>query len=83
MAVAAEVVTTILVVALVAAMALAMFVGILGAVFGEGFERCPRCKRMTMSVHGHAHPGGCPTGLHAHAVHLVDSTFRSLHLRHR
>jgi hypothetical protein len=82
MAVAAEVITTILVVVLLLATAVTMVIGILGGVFGEGFERCPQCRRVTLCVKGQTHPAGCPATLHEHLEHLVDATFRGVHLRH-
>ena len=82
MAIAAEVIAGIFVVVLLAATALAMLVGILGGVFGEGFERCERCRHITLSFEGRPHPGGCPATLHQHVAHVVGVTFHGVHLRH-
>jgi hypothetical protein len=82
MAFAAEAVTTALVVALVMVTALAMLIGILGSAFGEGFERCPRCDRWTLSVHGQAHEGGCPVTVHEHVCAVLRAAFGGIHLRH-
>jgi len=82
MAVAAEAITTVLVVVLLSATAATMLIGILGGVFGEGFERCRRCGHLTLCCKGQAHPFGCPASVHEHVVHLVDATVRGVHLRH-
>jgi hypothetical protein len=82
MAMAAEVITGILVVILLVATAFAMVAGILGGVFGEGFERCGRCGHLTLGIRGHAHPKGCPDTLPGHLVHVVHSAFHDVHLRH-
>ena len=81
MAVAAEVITSVLVVVLLLATVLTMVVGILGSVFGEGFERCRQCGRVTFCIKGQTHPAGCPAPLHEHLAHLVDATVHGVHLR--
>jgi hypothetical protein len=59
-----------------------MLIGILGGVFDEDFERCPKCGHLTLCGKGHAHPVGCPATVHEHLVHLVDATVGDVHLRH-
>ncbi len=81
MAVAAETITTGLIVILLSATAVAMVVGILG-LFGEGFERCPRCRHLTLCVEREAHPAGCPATRHERISHVLDSSVRGIHLRH-
>jgi hypothetical protein len=82
MAVAAEVIAAILIAVLLAATAFAMMIGILGGVFGEGFERCARCGHMTLSMHRQAHQFGCPETVRQHLLHAVEVAFHDLHLRH-
>lgn len=82
MAVAAEVIAAILVALLLLATALTLLIGIMGAVFGEGFERCPHCGHHTLAVMGQTHPHGCPGTLAEHAAHLVHAAFHRVHLRH-
>jgi hypothetical protein len=82
MAVAAEVIAAILIAALLAATAFAMVIGILGGVFGEGFERCARCRQLTLSMHGQAHPYGCPDTVRQHLMHAVEVAFHDVHVRH-
>ena len=82
MAVAAEVVAAILIAGLLAATAFALTIGILGGVFGEGFERCARCGRVALSMHGAAHSGGCPETLRQHVRHLVGVAVHDVRVRH-
>lgn len=82
MAVAAEVIAGILVAILLVATALTLVVGIMGAVFSEGFERCARCGHWTLGVDGMAHPHGCPGSFYEHGAHLVQAAFHRAHLRH-
>lgn len=82
MAVAAEVIAGILVAILLAVTALTLFVGIMGALFSEGFVRCPRCSHWTLGMAGLAHPQGCPGTLYEHGAHLVQVAFHHTHLRH-
>ncbi|HEY1651684.1 MAG TPA: hypothetical protein VGG09_07355 [Acidimicrobiales bacterium] len=82
MAVAAEVVAGVLIALLLLVTALTLFVGIMGAVFSEGFERCPRCGHRTLAMKGMAHPHGCPETLSEHALHLVHAAFHHVRLRH-
>lgn len=82
MAVAAEVIAAILIALLLAATAFAMVIGILGGVFGEGFERCTRCRHVTLGMHGQAHPYGCPETLRQHLTHVVEVALHDVHLRH-
>jgi hypothetical protein len=81
-AVAAEVIAGLLIAMLLLATALTLFVGLMGALFSEGFERCPRCGHWTLGIAGTAHPGGCPGSLSEHLVHVVRAAFRHVHLRH-
>jgi hypothetical protein len=82
MAVAAEVIAGILIALLLVATALTLFVGIMGAVFSEGFERCTRCGHSTLGLEGMAHPHGCPGTFHEHGAHIVQAAFHHAHLRH-
>lgn len=82
MAVAAEVIAGMLIGVLLVATALTLFVGIMGAVFSEGFERCTRCGHWTLGLQGRAHPHGCPGTLYEHAAHVVQVAFHHVHLRH-
>jgi hypothetical protein len=82
MAVAAEVIAGILVAVLLLATAFTLVVGIMGALFSEGFERCARCSHWTLAMKGLTHPNGCPETLHEHAAHLVHAAFHDVHLRH-
>jgi hypothetical protein len=82
MAVAAEVIATILIALLLLATAITLFVGIMGALFAEGFERCPRCGHWTIAVVGLAHPHGCPGTAYEHVAHLVGSAAHHVPLRH-
>jgi hypothetical protein len=82
MAVAAEVIAAILITVLLAATAFAMMIGILGGVFGEGFERCARCQHLTQSMHSQAHPYGCLETVRQHVMHAVEVAFHDVHLRH-
>lgn len=83
MAVAAEVVAGILIAILLVVTALTLFVGIMGAVFSEGFERCDRCGHWTVGFEGMAHPHGCPGSAYEHAAHLVQAALHQVqvHLR--
>lgn len=81
MAVAAEVIAGILIALLLVATALGLFVGIMGAVFSEGFERCTRCGHWTLGVHGMAHPQGCPVTFYGHGAHVLQAAFHRAHLR--
>ena len=82
MAVAADAIAAILIALLLAATAFAMVIGILGGVFGEGFERSGRCGHLTLGMHGQAHPYGCPETWRQHVAHLVEAAFHGVHLRH-
>lgn len=82
MAVGAEVIAAILVALLLLTTALTLFLGFMGAVFGERVERGPRCGHRTLAMKGPAHPHGCPDTLVEHAAHLVHAAFRDVHLRH-
>jgi hypothetical protein len=82
MAVAAEVIAGILIAVLLVATAFTLVVGIMGALFSEGFERCDDCGHRTLGLEGMAHPHGCPGTLHEHAAHVVRVAFRGVHLRH-
>jgi hypothetical protein len=82
MAVAAEVVAGILIAVLLLATALTLFVGIMGALFSEGFERCAQCGHWTLAMKGLTHPHGCPETLHEHVAHLVHGALHNVHLRH-
>lgn len=82
MAVAAEVIAGMLIGVLLVATALTLFVGIMGAVFSEGFERCTRCGHWTLGLQGMAHPHGCPGTLYEQAAHVVQVAFHHVHLRH-
>jgi hypothetical protein len=81
MAVAAEVIAGILIAVLLVATALGLFVGIMGAVFSEGFERCTRCGHWTLGVEGMAHPHGCPDTLYGHGAHAVQAAFHRAHIQ--
>jgi len=82
MAVVAEVIAAILIAVLLAATAIAMMIGILGGDFGEGLERCTRCRHLTLSMHRQAHPYGCPETVRQHLMHAVDVAFHEVHLGH-
>ena len=82
MAVAAEMITKILVALLLVATAFTPLVGIMGALFSEGFERCDRCGHWTLGLHGLTRPHGCPGTLYEHAAHVVYVAFHRAHLRH-
>lgn len=82
MAVAAEVIAGILIAILLVVTALTLLVGIMGALFSEGFERCPRCEHWTLGMRGVAHPHGCPDNLFEHTAHVVQAAFHHVHLRH-
>ena len=82
MAVAAQVVVWILVALLLGATAFPLLVGIMGALFSEGFERCDRCGHWTLGFEGMAHPQGCPGTLYEHVAHVVEVAFHRVHLRH-
>ncbi len=82
MAVAAEVIAGVLIVVLLLATALTLFVGVMGAVFGEGFERCSECGHWTLAVKGTVHPHGCPGTVYEHVTHVVGAAFQRVHLRH-
>jgi hypothetical protein len=82
MAGAAEVVAGILTAILLVATALTLFVGIMGALFSEGFERCPRCSHWTLGLEGMAHPNGCLATFYEHGAHVVRAAFHHVHLRH-
>ncbi|HEY6474915.1 MAG TPA: hypothetical protein VIY26_18625 [Acidimicrobiales bacterium] len=82
MAVGAEVIAGILVALLLLATALTLFLGFMGAVFGERVERCSRCGRRTLAVKGQAHPHGCPQTAAEHAAHVVHAASHHVPLRH-
>ena len=82
MAVAAEVIAGMLIAILLVVTALTLFVGIMGAVFSEGFERCRSCGHWTLAIRGTAHPRGCPDAFHEHALHVVHAAVHNVHLRH-
>jgi len=82
MAIAAEVIAGILIAVLLAATALGLFVGVMGAVLSEGFERCGRCGHWTLDVHGKAHPHGCPTTRYEQGAHVVQAAFHRAHVLH-
>lgn len=70
---------------LLLAAAFAFVVGIMGVLFSEGVERCPRCGHWSFVLGPTIHPDGCPETLfeHAeHAVHVAQTAFRRVHLRH-
>jgi hypothetical protein len=67
---------------LLAATSLALFLGLVGGLAGERFERCPRCKHFGLTVGGRMHGDGCPSTLHRRLVHLAHASFHDLHLRH-
>jgi hypothetical protein len=62
-------------------MGIAMMIGILGGVIGEGFERCVRCRHLTLSMDRQAHPCGCPETMRQHLMHAVEVAFHDVHLR--
>ncbi len=55
----------------------ATMVGLFGTLFGECFERCPRCHHLGFTDNGQMHPNGCQTlhsratGLHSARAHHV------------
>ncbi len=82
MAMTAEVIAGILVVLLLVATVLALVIGTLGGVFGEGFERCGRCGRLTLSIKGEAHPDGCPVTPYSQVTHVAHAAMHHAHFRH-
>ncbi|HVB04821.1 MAG TPA: hypothetical protein VNF07_01025 [Acidimicrobiales bacterium] len=56
--------------------------GLIAAVFGERFERCPRCEHYAMTVGGLAHPQGCPAERHGRLEHHRTSRHHGLPLLH-
>lgn len=58
------------VVALLAAVYAATWLGLAGAVFDSTPVRCPSCGRRAWAHHGRAHADGCPRAARAHGWHL-------------
>ena len=59
-----------------------LVVGILGVLSGERVTRCRRCHRFVLTLHGQAHPKGCPLTFHqdvSNAIGAVGTTTLSSH----
>lgn len=82
MAVATEVIAGILIAILLIVTAFTLFVGVMGALFSEGFERCPHCGRWTLGLVGMAHPRGCPDTFSAQVTHVVRAALHHVPLGH-
>ena len=81
MTVAAEVIVGILIAALLVATALALFVGLMGALFSEGFQKCQRCGHWTLGFQGTTHLHGCPGSFYEHGAHILQVAFHHAHVR--
>jgi hypothetical protein len=57
-------------------------IGLLAAVSGSRFERCPTCGRHGLTDGAGPHPDGCPDDLWAHVVHLVRHASARIHRPH-
>ncbi|HUB69703.1 MAG TPA: hypothetical protein VL984_04730 [Acidimicrobiales bacterium] len=62
----------------------AFIIGVVGAISGGRFERCPRCHRHGLAVSAPLHADGCPPLSFAERVRQAGAVWsRTLHLGHR
>lgn len=51
-------------------------IGVMAAISGESFGKCPRCHRYSWSVGGTLHHGGCPPPVHLLHLHVPHHVVR-------